>query len=79
MVLTIITSLKKEQLKVDNLYTSMKYCIYKDQPMPTWAGGEKVLTGCEIFGVHHNCENCPNLKEMGDDPYNSFSTIEEKK
>ena len=34
--------------------------------MPSVAAGEQILTGCEIYGVHHNCEGCPNLKEMGD-------------
>ena len=55
-----------------------KYCIRKDQPMPSWANGETILTGCEIYGVHHDCEKCPNLIEMGDSPYNAASSINNK-
>lgn len=51
-----------------------KYCIRKDQPMPSWANGETILTGCEIYGVHHDCEKCPNLIEMGDETYNATSS-----
>ena len=36
-------------------------------------GGKQILPGCEIFGVHHSCEGCPNLKEMGDGAYNATS------
>lgn len=46
----------------------MKYCIYWDRPAG-WglaSGGPEILSGCEIFGVHHDCEKCPNLMEMGD-------------
>ena len=35
--------------------------------MPSSISGEQILTGCDIYGVHHNCEGCPNLKEMGDE------------
>lgn len=28
--------------------------------------GEEVLPGCMVFGVHHDCEKCPNLIDMGD-------------
>ena len=49
-----------------------KYCIYHDRPIPTWASGE-VADGCVIFGVHHDCKTCPNMKEMGDDPFTSYS------
>lgn len=51
----------------------MKYCIRLDTPMPITAGGEQVLTGCEIYGVRHDCEKCPNLTEMGDGAYNTIS------
>ena len=51
----------------------MKYCIRQDRPMPTRANGEQALTGCEIYGVHHSCENCPNLMEMGDTAYTSLN------
>lgn len=44
----------------------MKYCIRLDRPMPSLVSGEQILTGCKIYGVHHNCESCPNLKEMGE-------------
>ena len=60
----------------------MKYCIYQDRPIvgmvyqgiktaevPEWAG-------CTIFNVEHKCKNCPNLVEMGDEPY-SFSRTED--
>lgn len=50
----------------------MKYCIYKDRPLPIMASGEQNFFGCEIFGVHHACEGCPNLVEMGETNY-SFS------
>lgn len=51
----------------------MKYCIYQDRPLPMIASNKQVLTGCDIFGVHHNCETCPNLKEMPDVAYNAFN------
>ena len=44
-----------------------KYCIRLDRPMPEIAEGVQIMTGCKIYGVHHNCEGCPNLVEMGDD------------
>lgn len=52
-----------------------KYCIRLDRPMYGLTSGEQVLTGCDIYGVHHKCEGCPNLKEMGDESYfaNSIS------
>ena len=52
----------------------MKYCILKDQPMPELSG-KQILTGCEIYGVHHECEKCPNLMDMGEGSY-SFSATE---
>ena len=55
----------------------MKYCILKDQPMPGLASGEQILIGCEIYGVHHECEKCPNLMEMGEGSY-SISATEPK-
>ena len=51
----------------------MKYCIRLDQPMSGNASGESILMGCDIYGAHHDCEGCPNLKEMGDDAYNAIS------
>ena len=48
----------------------MKYCIYKDQPMSSLTiSGEPILLGCTIFGVHHDCEGCPNLVETGETNY----------
>lgn len=52
----------------------MKYCILKDQPMPELASGEQILTGCEIYGVHHECVKCPNLMEMGEGSYSISAT-----
>ena len=43
-----------------------KYCLRLDRPMGTSITGEPLLTGCDIYGVHHNCESCPNLTEMGE-------------
>ena len=43
--------------------------------MSSTANGESILTGCEIFGVHHDCEKCPNLVEMGDETYSASSII----
>ena len=54
-----------------------KYCIRLDRPMPSSVSGEQILTGCNIYGVHHNCEGCPNLKEMGDETYFVSSISEE--
>ena len=45
-----------------------KYCIYWDRP--TGFGltvDDEFLGGCTIFGVHHDCEKCPNLIEMGEE------------
>ena len=43
-----------------------KYCIYWDRPVAEITFDES-LGGYTIFGVHHYCEKCPNLIEMGDD------------
>jgi len=48
-----------------------KYCLRLDQPL-----GE-ILLGCTIYGVHHDCEGCPNLTEMGDE--NAYSAISANK
>lgn len=50
----------------------MKYCILKDRPLAGLTISDQCLPGCEIFGVHHACEGCPNLVEMGETNY-SFS------
>lgn len=42
-----------------------KYCIYWDRPAGFDLDGE-FFGGCTILGVHHSCEKCPNLIEMGD-------------
>ena len=34
-----------------------------------------MLTGCMIFGVHHECKGCPNLVEMGDATYSASSAV----
>ena len=52
-----------------------KYCIYLDRPMSSTASGEEMLTGCMIFGVHHECKGCPNLVEMGDATYSASSAV----
>lgn len=41
--------------------------------MPGIAFGKQVLTGCEIFGVHHDCEKCPNLREIEDTAFSANS------
>ena len=46
-----------------------KYCIYQDRPVSGLTLDDSFLPGCEIFGVHHDCKGCPNLIEMGDEPY----------
>ena len=57
-----------------------KYCIYWDRP--TGFGltvDDEFLSGCTIFGVHHDCEKCPNLIEMGEGSitYSEQKTMEE--
>ena len=42
--------------------------------MPELASGEQILTGCEIYGVHHECVKCPNLMEMGEGSYSISAT-----
>ena len=54
----------------------MKYCILKDRPMGGLVAGEECLGGCVIYGVQHSCKNCPNLVEMGDEPYTISYTNE---
>ena len=54
----------------------MKYCLYRDMPLPMLAGGKQDLSGCDIVNVHHACESCPNLTEMSDCAYN-VSNIDE--
>lgn len=39
--------------------------------------GEPIYPGCDIYGVHHDCEGCPNLIEMGDNSYNAISAKKE--
>jgi len=43
-----------------------KYCIYWNRPAAGLAVDDESFGGCTIFGVHHDCEKCPNLIEMGD-------------
>lgn len=43
-----------------------KYCIYWDRPAAGLAVDDESFGGCTIFGVHHDCEKCPNLIEMGE-------------
>ena len=57
----------------------MLYCTHRDQPMPQLATGVQVLIGCNIFGIHHDCEGCPNLKEMGDNPSNGIKATKDDK
>ena len=49
-----------------------KYCLLHDQP-------KNENSGCTIFGVHHDCEKCPNLIEMGEESitYNEQKAKEE--
>lgn len=54
-----------------------KYCIRLDRPMPSRSSGEQVFTGCDIYGVHHDCKGCPNLKEMSDGSYSANSASKE--
>lgn len=56
----------------------MKYCIYRDQPLPYLASGKQDLKGCKILGVWHDCEKCPSLKEMSDNPQNELKDDTER-
>lgn len=51
----------------------MKYCILKDRPLSGLTLLDQHLPGCEIYGVHHDCEGCPNLTEMGETNYNAYA------
>lgn len=51
----------------------MKYCLLKDAPLPQSVACGQILTGCEIYGVHHDCEGCPNLTEMGETNYSAYA------
>ena len=52
-----------------------KYCLRLDRSIGYGLAveGKEVLPGCEIYGVHHDCDGCPNLMEMGDEPYNTIA------
>ena len=56
-----------------------KYCIYWDRPAVGLAADDETFGGCTIFGVHHDCETCPNLIEMGDIAYSEQKTKEDEK